>query len=122
MKSSNRKSSTIVRLEDLGGSEIVTFSNEKAIWDTIDGINGQNLDGRSVMVSEAQSHGIGDGGSGVGFSDPSQAGSGVSRRVIPICSLGGAVRARFAPSVVDLSFDPLDRVCCWLFTGPPVPS
>ena len=66
--------SKIINDREIGrsrGSEIVTFSNEKVIWDPIDGINGQNLDGRSVMVSEAQSHRIGDGGNGVGFLDPS---------------------------------------------------
>ncbi|KAL5579478.1 hypothetical protein UlMin_011920 [Ulmus minor] len=100
-------------------SEFVTFSNEKAIWDTIGGINGQNLDGRSVMVSEAQSHGIGNGGSGVGFLDPSQARWDLSRSGIPICSLGGAVRERSSPSVVELSLGSLGRNPCASLLGSP---
>ncbi|PQM35819.1 hypothetical protein Pyn_33502 [Prunus yedoensis var. nudiflora] len=33
----------------------VTFNNDKAMKDAIEGINGQNLDGRNITVNEAQS-------------------------------------------------------------------
>ncbi|KAF5727207.1 hypothetical protein HS088_TW22G00895 [Tripterygium wilfordii] len=44
------------------GFGFVTFSNEKAMRDAIEGMNGQNLDGRNITVNEAQSRGSGGGG------------------------------------------------------------
>ncbi|KAI5339575.1 hypothetical protein L3X38_018847 [Prunus dulcis] len=41
------------------GFIFVTFNNEKAIRDAIEGINGQNLDGRNITVNEALSRGSG---------------------------------------------------------------
>ncbi|BFG14406.1 hypothetical protein CerSpe_006800 [Prunus speciosa] len=35
--------------------DFVTFNNEKAMKDAIEGINGQNLDGRNITVNEDQS-------------------------------------------------------------------
>ncbi|RWR72375.1 RNA recognition motif domain-containing protein [Cinnamomum micranthum f. kanehirae] len=46
------------------GFGFVTFSNEQAMRDAIEGMNGQNLDGRSITVNEAQSRGSGGGGGG----------------------------------------------------------
>nr|AZL47260.1 glycine rich RNA binding protein [Prunus pseudocerasus] len=48
------------------GFGFVTFSNEKAMRDAIEGMNGQNLDGRNITVNEAQSRGSGGGGGGNG--------------------------------------------------------
>ncbi|GMN37382.1 hypothetical protein TIFTF001_006761 [Ficus carica] len=48
------------------GFGFVTFSNEKAMRDAIEGMNGQNLDGRNITVNEAQSRGSGGGGGGGG--------------------------------------------------------
>ena len=48
------------------GFGFVTFSNEKAMRDAIEAMNGQNLDGRSITVNEAQSRGSGGGGGGGG--------------------------------------------------------
>ncbi|XP_068659211.1 glycine-rich RNA-binding protein GRP1A-like [Aristolochia californica] len=48
------------------GFGFVTFSNEQAMRDAIEGMNGQNLDGRSITVNEAQSRGSGGGGGGNG--------------------------------------------------------
>nr|KJB78453.1 hypothetical protein B456_013G036800 [Gossypium raimondii] len=52
------------------GFGFVTFRDEKAMRDAIEGMNGQNLDGRNITVNEAQSRrsgrregGYGDGGS-----------------------------------------------------------
>jgi cold-inducible RNA-binding protein len=50
------------------GFGFVTFSNEKAMRDAIEGMNGQNLDGRNITVNEAQSRGNGGGGGGGGYS------------------------------------------------------
>ncbi|ONH91156.1 hypothetical protein PRUPE_8G096400 [Prunus persica] len=50
------------------GFGFVTFSNEKAMRDAIEGMNGQNLDGRNITVNEAQSRGSGGGGGGGGYS------------------------------------------------------
>ena len=47
------------------GFGFVTFSNEQSMRDAIEGMNGQNLDGRNITVNEAQSRGSGGGG---GFS------------------------------------------------------
>ncbi|XP_011048456.1 PREDICTED: glycine-rich RNA-binding protein-like [Populus euphratica] len=44
------------------GFGFVTFGNEKAMRDAIDGMNGQDLDGRNITVNEAQSRGGGGGG------------------------------------------------------------
>ncbi|VVA38829.1 PREDICTED: glycine-rich, partial [Prunus dulcis] len=41
------------------GFIFVTFNNEKAIRDAIEGISGQNLDGRNITVNEALSRGSG---------------------------------------------------------------
>ncbi|ONI17508.1 hypothetical protein PRUPE_3G163600 [Prunus persica] len=41
------------------GFVFVTFNNEKAMRDAIEGINGQNLDGRNITINEAQSRGSG---------------------------------------------------------------
>ncbi|XP_021811164.1 glycine-rich RNA-binding protein GRP1A-like, partial [Prunus avium] len=42
----------------------VTFSNEKAMRDAIEGMNDQNLDGRNITINEAQSCGSSGGGNG----------------------------------------------------------
>ncbi|PQQ12529.1 glycine-rich RNA-binding protein-like isoform X4 [Prunus yedoensis var. nudiflora] len=43
----------------------VTFSNEKAMRDAIEGMNDQNLDDRDITINEAQSCGSsGDGNGG----------------------------------------------------------
>ncbi|KAJ6896633.1 glycine-rich RNA-binding protein [Populus alba x Populus x berolinensis] len=49
------------------GFGFVTFGNEKAMRDAIDGMNGQDLDGRNITVNEAQSRGSGGGGGGGGY-------------------------------------------------------
>ncbi|GAV82150.1 RRM_1 domain-containing protein [Cephalotus follicularis] len=49
------------------GFGFVTFKDEKAMRDAIDGMNGQNLDGRNITVNEAQSRGSGGGGGGGGY-------------------------------------------------------
>ncbi|MEA9349738.1 hypothetical protein QQS19_33660, partial [Pseudomonas aeruginosa] len=49
------------------GFGFVTFSNEKAMRDAIEGMNGQDLDGRNITVNEAQSRGSGGGGGGGGY-------------------------------------------------------
>ncbi|KAL3651832.1 Cinnamyl-alcohol dehydrogenase Flavonol reductase/cinnamoyl-CoA reductase [Castilleja foliolosa] len=46
------------------GFGFVTFKDEKAMRDAIEGMNGQDLDGRSITVNEAQSRGSGGGGGG----------------------------------------------------------
>ncbi|KAG2705653.1 hypothetical protein I3843_05G057700 [Carya illinoinensis] len=46
------------------GFGFVTFSNEKSMRDAIEGMNGQNLDGRNITVNEAQTRGNGGGGGG----------------------------------------------------------
>ncbi|XP_068664371.1 glycine-rich RNA-binding protein GRP2A-like [Aristolochia californica] len=48
------------------GFGFVTFSSEQAMRDAIEGMNGQNLDGRSITVNEAQSRGSGGAGAGGG--------------------------------------------------------
>ncbi|PQM39802.1 glycine-rich RNA-binding protein GRP1A [Prunus yedoensis var. nudiflora] len=42
----------------------VTFSNEKAMRDAIEGMNDQYLDGRNITINEAQSCGSSGGGNG----------------------------------------------------------
>ncbi|XXG45630.1 hypothetical protein AAC387_Pa02g0666 [Persea americana] len=59
------------------GFGFVTFSNEQAMRDAIEGMNGQNLDGRSITVNEAQSR-YGGGGGGYGGGRRSE-GGGYSR-------------------------------------------
>ncbi len=49
------------------GFGFVTFSNEQAMRDAIEGMNGQNLDGRNITVNEAQSRGSGGNGGGGGY-------------------------------------------------------
>ncbi|XP_027353978.1 glycine-rich RNA-binding protein 2-like isoform X6 [Abrus precatorius] len=46
------------------GFGFVTFATEQAMKDAIEGMNGQNLDGRNITVNEAQSRGRGGGGGG----------------------------------------------------------
>ncbi|EOX98019.1 hypothetical protein QUC31_015384 [Theobroma cacao] len=48
------------------GFGFVTFRDEKAMRDAIEGMNGQNLDGRNITVNEAQSRRSGSGGGGYG--------------------------------------------------------
>ncbi|MCH1881318.1 RNA-binding protein [Alcaligenes ammonioxydans] len=57
------------------GFGFVTFSSEQAMKDAIEGMNGQNLDGRSITVNEAQSRGSGGGG-GSGFGGQRRDGGG----------------------------------------------
>ncbi|PQP97808.1 glycine-rich RNA-binding protein-like isoform X4 [Prunus yedoensis var. nudiflora] len=42
----------------------VTFSNEKAMRDAIEGMNNQYLDSRNITINEAQSCGSSGGGNG----------------------------------------------------------
>ncbi|RZC44573.1 hypothetical protein C5167_037521 [Papaver somniferum] len=49
------------------GFGFVTFGDEQSMRDAIEGMNGQNLDGRNITVNEAQSRGSGGGGGGGGF-------------------------------------------------------
>ncbi|CBI32594.3 unnamed protein product, partial [Vitis vinifera] len=46
------------------GFGFVTFSSEQSMRDAIEGMNGQNLDGRNITVNEAQSRGGGGYGGG----------------------------------------------------------
>ncbi|KAF7811268.1 glycine-rich RNA-binding protein-like [Senna tora] len=48
------------------GFGFVTFSFEQAMRDAIEGMNGQDLDGRNITVNKAQSRGRGGGGGGNG--------------------------------------------------------
>ena len=48
------------------GFGFVTFKDEQAMKDAIEGMNGQSLDGRNITVNEAQSRGSGGGGGGGG--------------------------------------------------------
>ncbi|OMP05202.1 hypothetical protein CCACVL1_02006 [Corchorus capsularis] len=48
------------------GFGFVTFRDEKSMRDAIEGMNGQNLDGRNITVNEAQSRRSGGGGGGFG--------------------------------------------------------
>ncbi|KAI3969856.1 hypothetical protein MKX01_038324 [Papaver californicum] len=48
------------------GFGFVTFANEQAMREAIEGMNGQTLDGRSITVNEAQSRSGGGGGGGYG--------------------------------------------------------
>ncbi|XVE66971.1 hypothetical protein DITRI_Ditri08aG0122600 [Diplodiscus trichospermus] len=49
------------------GFGFVTFRDEKAMRDAIEGMNGQNLDGRNITVNEAQSRRSSGGGGGGGY-------------------------------------------------------
>ncbi|KAL7246701.1 hypothetical protein ACSBR2_001748 [Camellia fascicularis] len=57
------------------GFGFVTFKDEQSMRDAIEGMNGQDLDGRNITVNEAQSRGSGGGGGG-GF----RSGGGGGRR------------------------------------------
>ena len=46
------------------GFGFVTFKDEQALRDAIEGMNGQSLDGRNITVNEAQSRSGGGGGGG----------------------------------------------------------
>ncbi|XP_019448500.1 PREDICTED: glycine-rich RNA-binding protein GRP2A-like isoform X2 [Lupinus angustifolius] len=46
------------------GFGFVTFATEQSLKDAIEGLNGQDLDGRNITVNEAQSRGSGGGGGG----------------------------------------------------------
>ncbi|KAM3259792.1 hypothetical protein ACQJBY_051212 [Aegilops geniculata] len=46
------------------GFGFVTYSNEQSVRDAIQGMNGTSLDGRTIMVNEAQSRRSGGGGGG----------------------------------------------------------
>ena len=46
------------------GFGFVTFGDEKSMRDAIEGMNGQDLDGRNITVNEAQSRGSGGSGGG----------------------------------------------------------
>ncbi|XP_058105706.1 glycine-rich RNA-binding protein GRP1A-like [Magnolia sinica] len=62
--------SKIISDHEMGRSRgfgFVTFSNEQSMRDAIEGMNGQNLDGRSITVNEAQFRGSGGGDGGKGF-------------------------------------------------------
>ena len=48
------------------GFGFVTFSSEQSMRDAIEGMNGKDLDGRSITVNEAQSRRSGGGGGGGG--------------------------------------------------------
>ncbi|KAK4477081.1 hypothetical protein RD792_016321 [Penstemon davidsonii] len=57
------------------GFGFVTFKDEQGMRDAIEGLNGQDLDGRNITVNEAQSRGSGGGGGG-GFRGPRRDGGG----------------------------------------------
>ncbi|KAK2665325.1 hypothetical protein Ddye_003899 [Dipteronia dyeriana] len=58
------------------GFGFVTFRDEKSMREAIEGMNGQNLDGRNITVNEAQSRGSGNGGGGGGGYGGSRGGGG----------------------------------------------
>ncbi|MBA0562164.1 hypothetical protein Golob_007233 [Gossypium lobatum] len=67
------------------GFGFVTFRDEKSMRDAIEGMNGQNLDGRNITVNEAQSRRSGGGGGrgyggGSGGYNRSGGGRGYGRR------------------------------------------
>ncbi|XP_047308870.1 glycine-rich RNA-binding protein GRP1A-like [Impatiens glandulifera] len=49
------------------GFGFVTFKDEQSLKAAIEGMNGQDLDGRNITVNEAQSRGSGGGGGGGGY-------------------------------------------------------
>ncbi|XP_028789262.1 glycine-rich RNA-binding protein [Neltuma alba] len=61
------------------GFGFVTFSSEQSMRDAIEGMNGQDLDGRNITVNEAQSRGRGGGGGGGYGSGGGYGGGGYSR-------------------------------------------
>ncbi|KAK9691073.1 hypothetical protein RND81_09G174100 [Saponaria officinalis] len=68
-KYGNVTESKIINDRETGRSRgfgFVTFANEKSMKDAIEGMNGQDLDGRNITVNEAQSRGSGGGGGGGG--------------------------------------------------------
>ncbi|KZV36584.1 glycine-rich RNA-binding protein [Dorcoceras hygrometricum] len=62
------------------GFGFVTFKDDQSMRDAIEGMNGQDLDGRNITVNEAQSRGGGGGGGGGGFRGPRRNGGGYGRR------------------------------------------
>ncbi|XP_073311133.1 glycine-rich RNA-binding protein-like [Primulina huaijiensis] len=58
------------------GFGFVTFKDEQSMRDAIEGMNGQDLDGRNITVNEAQSRGSSGGGGGGGFRGPRREGGG----------------------------------------------
>ncbi|XP_039840379.1 glycine-rich RNA-binding, abscisic acid-inducible protein-like isoform X2 [Panicum virgatum] len=63
------------------GFGFVTFSSEQAMRDAIEGMNGKDLDGRSITVNEAQSRGgPRSGGGGGGGYGRREGGGGYGRR------------------------------------------
>ncbi|KAL8542949.1 hypothetical protein ACS0TY_003721 [Phlomoides rotata] len=58
------------------GFGFVTFKDEDSMKNAIEAMNGQDLDGRSITVNEAQSRGGGGGGGGGGFRGPRREGGG----------------------------------------------
>ncbi|CAM8937786.1 hypothetical protein QQ045_012814 [Rhodiola kirilowii] len=58
------------------GFGFVTFASEQSMRDAIEGMNGQDLDGRNITVNEAQSRGSGGGGGGGGFGGGRREGGG----------------------------------------------
>ncbi|URD74742.1 hypothetical protein MUK42_25849, partial [Musa troglodytarum] len=60
------------------GFGFVTFRDEQSMRDAIEGMNGQNLDGRNITVNEAQNR-RGGGGGGGGFRSGGYGGGGYSR-------------------------------------------
>ncbi|CAA7390414.1 unnamed protein product [Spirodela intermedia] len=62
------------------GFGFMTFSNEQVMNDAIKGMNGQDLDGRSITVNQAQSRGSGGFRSGSGgYGGQHREGGGYSR-------------------------------------------
>ncbi|KAL0920005.1 hypothetical protein M5K25_009103 [Dendrobium thyrsiflorum] len=60
--------SKVINDQEIGRSRgfgFVTYGNEQAMRDAIEGMNGQNLDGRNITVNQAQSR-SGNGGGGGG--------------------------------------------------------
>ncbi|KAL0412484.1 UNVERIFIED_CONTAM: Glycine-rich RNA-binding protein GRP1A [Sesamum radiatum] len=55
------------------GFGFVTFKDQESMSNAIEGMNGQELDGRNITVNEAQSRGSGGGGGG-GFRGPRREG------------------------------------------------
>ncbi|XP_071701369.1 glycine-rich RNA-binding protein-like [Rutidosis leptorrhynchoides] len=58
------------------GFGFVTFKDEQALKDAIEGMNGQSLDGRNITVNEAQSRSGGGGGGGGGYGGRREGGGG----------------------------------------------
>ncbi|CAK8576532.1 unnamed protein product [Lathyrus sativus] len=58
------------------GFGFVTFANEKSMRDAIEGMNGQNMDGRNITVNEAQNRNSGGGGGGGGYGGRREGGYG----------------------------------------------